>query len=857
MPSLPPPQPSNRLVRLVDRSIAGTGSPTSLKVFVAVLLTSVTAAQDKGSGDWARIREAYDQERHAASAVGCGYEAHNPGQRWTTIFDGRGFEATPDSRGWSFGLELVRYGWDGDRIEVREPRRSTADGGRITYEWDDRLAEWYVNDRRGLEHGFTVLARSAEAEGPFSIELSIRGGLLPGISGNGRDVRFDDECGGAVLTYSGLTVFDSVGRALEARWRAVPGGLHLSVDDQDALYPLTIDPVVQQAYLKASDTEADDRFGESISASGDSAIVGADGWDGTSPGVVHVGSAYVFARNGSSWSQQGHLVASNAQAGDHFGECVAISGWYAVVGASFEDSSSSGVNGNQFDEIATDAGAAYVFRLFGTTWSQTTYLKASNPGFGFRFGSAVAIDGDTIVVGAFTAGWPIAGAAYVFRRSGTTWSQEALLTAANGDSDWFGYSVSISGDTIVVGAPKEDSDATGVNGDETSRAASNSGAAYVFTRSGTTWSQQAYLKASNTQTDDQFGYSVSVSGDTVLVGANQEDSDATGVDGNQSGNAASNSGAAYVFTRSGTTWSQQAYLKGPSVGTGDMFGWEVSVSGERAAVGAPKEDSNAIGVNGNPNDNTRQDSGAVVVFERSGTTWSQLAYIKSTNSNSFDTFGHSISVAGSTLLASAPGEDSNATGVNGDQSSNAASASGAAYVFGLDAPLFSTFCHPGIDGVHVCPCGQPANPSGGCANFGATATSGAVLGASGNASLGADTVVLATTNHRTAPPIGILNIFFTASGVLNLGVVSNAGVRCINTNLKRLYSGNTTAGALSKPGMGDASVSARSTTLGVGITAGETRHYFNVYRDSAATAPCGNVLSNTNLTNGGSITWGP
>ena len=172
-------------------------------------------------------------------------------------------------------------------------------------------------------------------------------------------------------------------------------------------------------------------------------------------------------------------------------------------------------------------------------------------------------------------------------------------------------------------------------------------------------------------------------------------------------------------------------------------------------------------------------------------------------------------------------------------------------------------CFPGTGGVINCPCGQPANPVGGCANFGATATTGATLNASGTASLAADTLVLTTANHRTAPAAGILNVFFASTGTtLPNGVANGAGVRCYNQVLKRLYTGQTSppaSGSLSKPGMGDPSVSARSAALSSPISAGQTRHYFNLYRDAAATAPaaCNNTLSNVNVTNAGSVLWSP
>jgi hypothetical protein len=379
---------------------------------------------------------------------------------------------------------------------------------------------------------------------------------------------------------------------------------------------------------------------------------------------------------------------------------VAVSGDTVVVGAPLEASNATGVNGNQGSNSAFDSGAAYVFVRSGTTWSQQAYLKASNTGIGDRFGAAVAVSGETVVIGAYQEDSNAtgvngnqsnnsvgnAGAAYVFVRSGTTWSQQAYLKASNTNpSDSFGYSVAVSGDTVVVGAHGEDSNATGVNGNQGDNSATESGAAYVFVRSGTTWSQQAYLKASNTGVEDNFGTSVAVSGDTVVVGAEGEDSNATGINGNRGDNSAAESGAAYVFVRSGTTWSQQAYLKASNTGADDAFGISVAVSGDTLVVGARFEARNATGVNGNQGDNSAPFSGAAYVFVRGGTTWRQQAYLKASNTGAGDDFGddfgYRVAVSGDTVVVGAPGEASNATGVNGNQSNNSATFAGAAYVF--------------------------------------------------------------------------------------------------------------------------------------------------------------------------------
>jgi hypothetical protein len=284
-------------------------------------------------------------------------------------------------------------------------------------------------------------------------------------------------------------------------------------------------------------------------------------------------------------------------------------------------------------------------------------------------------------------------------------AQQAYLKASNtgvvNGSD-FGGSVTVSGDTVVIGAGNEYSAATGVNGNQLDNNAPGSGAAYVFVRSGTTWTQQAYLKASNTDANDRFG-TVAVSGDTVVVGAVGESSNATGVNGDQSDNSATTSGAAYVFVRSGTTWTQQAYLKASNTGAVDQFGSSVAVSGDTVVVGASGEDSNATGVNGNQSDDIDYNgSGAAYVFVRSGTTWSQQAYLKASNTGNYDAFGASVAVSGDTVVVGAYLEDSSARGVNGNQSNNNAMDSGAAYIFtGLGPPPTLTLVPDGSVGYFI------------------------------------------------------------------------------------------------------------------------------------------------------------
>ena len=404
-------------------------------------------------------------------------------------------------------------------------------------------------------------------------------------------------------------------------------------------------------------------------------------------------------------AQQAYLKASNTGAGDRFGHKIAVSGDTVAIGAYQEASNATGVNGDENDNSASEAGAVYVFVRNGSDWVQQAYLKASNTNAGDRFGSLLAIDGDTIVVGAYQEDSNAtgvngdesnnsaadSGAVYVFTRSGATWSQQAYLKASNAEAgDLFGVAVAIDGDTIIAGARGEASSATGVNGDENNNSATLAGAAYVFTRSGTTWSQQAYLKASNTGASDLFGNGVDIDADTIVIGATYEDSSATGVNGDGSNNSAYDSGAAYIFVRNGSTWFQQAYLKPSNTNARDVFGsGYVSIDGDTVVAGAPGEDSSATGVNGDQSNNSASISGAAYVFTRSGSTWSQQAYLKASNSEAGDQFGSGVSISGDTIVVGAIDEDSNATGVNGDENDNSASQSGAAYVFTRNGTTWS------------------------------------------------------------------------------------------------------------------------------------------------------------------------
>ncbi|WP_293256783.1 DUF4215 domain-containing protein [Nannocystis sp.] len=470
-------------------------------------------------------------------------------------------------------------------------------------------------------------------------------------------------------------------------------------------------------YFKASNTQSGDVFGEliALSADGNTLAVGAQGEDSAATGIngdqannaaVDAGAVYVFVRAGKAWSQQAYVKASNTGSGDGFGVNLALSanGDTLAVAAFQEDSAATGIDGDQDSNTAPTSGAVYVFARANSVWSQQAYVKASNAEANDAFGIGVALsgDGDTLAVGAQgedSAATGVggdqasnavtgSGATYVFVRTNNSWSQQAYIKASNtGSGDFFGNRLALSGngDTLAVAARDENSAATGINGNQADNTAVGAGAAYVFVRVNNAWSQQAYVKASNAQKSDHFGWSIALStnGNTLAVGANFEDSAATGINGDQANNAAADSGAAYVFARVNNAWSQQAYVKASNTGAADYFAYTLALSGDGDTLAVKaSDDSPAVGVGGNQG-NGAESAGAIYVYVRANTTWSQRAFVKASNTASIDGFGRGIALStdGGLLVGAAFLEDSAATGVNGDQANNAANNAGAVYMY--------------------------------------------------------------------------------------------------------------------------------------------------------------------------------
>ena len=522
----------------------------------------------------------------------------------------------------------------------------------------------------GIVHGMTA---APEAQAPAASATQLR--QLTYLKASNTDT-FDHFAGGGSLpghiggplALSGDGTTMAVGGPHES---SAARGIDGNQDDNALynsgavyVYVRSGDNWTQQAYIKASNPGQSDMFGISLALSGDGNTLavaapweasGATGVNGDQDdnSLPQAGAVYVFTRAGDTWAQRAYLKASNTGRkgvgddieGDQFGFSVALSadGSTLVAGAVSEDSNATGINGNQTDDSAVSAGAAYVFARAGNSWAQQGYVKGANTGRGDLFGYGVGLSAD-----------------------GSTMAMTGY------DEDGSGKGVN----------PVDDNDLTGT------------GAVYAFERTGGTWRQTGYFKGSRSQRNDALGYTVAVSADgsTIAAGAGEEGCLNGGV--NPAGCdvdtfpdhlQAASAGAAYVWARSGDTWTEQAFIKASNPELEDWFATRLALSadGSRLLVGAPMEDSAARGLNGRQEDNSALDAGATYLFTRTGTTWSRHSYIKASNADAFDEFGSSVALSGDgrTVVVGARMESGAATTANGNQNDNEAGQSGAAYVF--------------------------------------------------------------------------------------------------------------------------------------------------------------------------------
>lgn len=451
-------------------------------------------------------------------------------------------------------------------------------------------------------------------------------------------------------------------------------------------------------------------------------------WIAVLSAVLSMSMVSACGETGGDQSYGPYFKASNAGRGDSFGASVAWFQDMLVIGAPGEDSDADGVDGDQGDDSAEDSGAVYVFqRSLGSDsrepqWMQVAYLKASNSGAGDRFGASVAVSGDLIAVGAWGESsaavgvdgdqsddsLPESGAVYLFERDSAGWKQVAYIKpTVSAAGNRFGSSVSLWGDMLVVGAPREDGASSGVDGDPSNCCISDSGAVYGFDPIGGGWLQTAYIKSPNPAPGNFFGHSVVTSEFMLAVGAPSSDGsvylyDFTGrtweatfrLEGFDSsvvddfgaslslwgrdrlavGAPSWDGGAAYVFEREGAGWVVDGRVQAASVERDDAFGQSVAVAGGVLAVGAPGDDGGATGVGGDPEDSVSRNSGAVYMFRLQRSQWEPVGYIKAPNTEADDEFGVALAFDSSSLAVSAPGED------GGYLSSDVAGESGAVFV---------------------------------------------------------------------------------------------------------------------------------------------------------------------------------
>jgi hypothetical protein len=417
------------------------------------------------------------------------------------------------------------------------------------------------------------------------------------------------------------------------------------------------------AYLKASNPRADAKLGFgsaltgrtlAMSRDGNTIAVSAPDESSAAKGVNGnqkddtvggSGAVYVFTRGsvGRPWAQEAYLKASNTDGYDSFGFSLALSGNgnTLAVTATREDSNARGINGNQADNSAANAGATYVFTRSGATWSQQTYLKGEQTDAGDLFGFCVDLSSD--------------------------------------------------GNSLAICGFDEDGGVPGVNGNQADNSKAGSGCVYIFVRDGASWKQTTYLKQSNlNHNQDAFGSAIALSGDgrTLVVDAADEDGTGGGIngpqyDGEQIGDHSN--GALFVFVNTNGTWSQQAYIKSSNVRINDLFGIRLAISrdGNVFAASSMLQGGGGRGVTANQQDFSGEESGAVYVFTRAGTTWTQRAYLKSPNSDAYDEFGSGVAMSGdgNTLAIAAFGEDGGSAGVGGNEADNSVRASGAVYVY--------------------------------------------------------------------------------------------------------------------------------------------------------------------------------
>ena len=565
--------------------------------------------------DWQEIRSLLDRHRYLIAnrdrdngPFSRNLEAENPAHRLRATFASgsvsvASLETARDS--WTWSLALIGYGY-GEKLLAPEPPDIVASDNRIEYRRGE-ITEWYVNDERGLEQGFS-LAKAPPGHGKQSLRISLNlGGSLAARPGAQHDEILLAEAGSEHrLRYGGLVAWDATGRDLPARMVLGDRTLTLEVDDRSAVYPITVDPTIEYlSRYQPTEGPAYTWFGYSVSVSGDTVLVGAPNTSIRDPynPIYAFGVAYVFVNQDETWVQQARLLAPDWSQNDYFGIAVSLWGDTALIGA-------HGADGEK-----TNCGAAYVYVRTGDTWTLEAKLVAENPWKSDNFGGSVSLSEDTALIGASAypneLGYRWYGTAYAFERQEGAWAQRHRFPRRS--CSLFGGTVDVSGDTAIIGH-------------QGGIALANC-PAHVYTRSEITWSLQEDLLVEDLPYGNYHAFAVALSGDTAFVGAPGE--------GCALGSAC---GSVYVYVRDGVTWSQQARLR-PSDGGywHDRFGAALSVSADHAIVGV----------------NNWTGPGSAYVFVREPGGWMEQAKLLAADGASGDRFGWSVAVEGETAVVGA------------------------------------------------------------------------------------------------------------------------------------------------------------------------------------------------------------
>ncbi|HMV48968.1 MAG TPA: putative Ig domain-containing protein, partial [Blastocatellia bacterium] len=579
--------------------------------------------QLKRDGQYDSLQAAMEQarlnvSRETATPLGrWAWRAPNPSAGYDAYVTEAGVSIAVDKQSY-VNLHLRSLGY-GAALHGVAAGEVNGDKQSITIQRNN-VREWFVNTPDGLEHGFTLNEPPSsvrQKDLPLRLAMQINEGWQALADEDGARVFLRNEAG-QVIEYGKLVARDARGLNLMARLTVADEQVVIEVEDHDAEYPLTIDPLfTMQRRFIAFDGRSLDLFGYAVALDGDTAIIGAPGADLSNIGGE--GAAYIFVRNGAEWAQQAKLTAADARNSDFFGISVALDGDTALIGATHAVP----------DDLFPSRGGAYIFVRNGSTWTQQQKLNPADGATGVRFGVAVALDGNTALVGAPEHKLPgtnvATGAAFVFTRSGTQWTQQMSLRANDAAAaDRFGEAVALDADTALIGAPGDD---VGTNADQ--------GSAYLFTRNGMAWTQQPRLNTLPAA-GDHFGNAVALAGHTAMIGAPLYGDDERG--------------KVFTFRRNAVGWAQTDGTEAPQPVAGGHFGISVALSGNLAVIGE------SLGLS-----DTGADQRSAYVFETS----SEHRLVRRLGieiSAANDRFGYAVAVEGNTVLAGAYRANATTTG---------------------------------------------------------------------------------------------------------------------------------------------------------------------------------------------------